>query len=257
MKEYRQVVSNQFYKEKVKHITLSSGHNRKTVYCITEKDQLWGWGYNGTHMLGNGSNQSVFEPILLFDGKPVKRIFTTSNGHYGTTFILDGNDELWVTGYTGVGQSSTGSSGTYVKDENGTLGKWGRVKGLNPDIEKNIIDIHFATGSTNEGNRNHTSVYLHYQDKHGFGKLMVCGYNAFGQLGLHHNNEVTTFTSLPYAPRNITRVYPFQNVYERGRLYITDEDDTLWFTGATSWWERGSGQGVHSINSLQRVAGLH
>ena len=65
----KQVTLNGFGNENVKSFTISSDSATKTVYVITENNQLWGWGYNGVYQLGLNHHNKTSTPTILFGGR--------------------------------------------------------------------------------------------------------------------------------------------------------------------------------------------
>ena len=60
--------------------------------CVTETNQLWGWGFNDKFQLGLGDQAMRQEPTLIMDG--IKSVFTNE----GQTYVIKQDDTLWAWG---------------------------------------------------------------------------------------------------------------------------------------------------------------
>ena len=237
----KQVTLNNFGNENVKSFTISSDHHTKTVYVITENNQLWGWGYNGLYQLGLNHTNSTTTPTILFGGRKVKRVWAT-RGHYGSAFLQDEDNNIWACGANGTGQCGVGTT-SHLK-------VWTRVPSL--DIVKNsIIDI-----KTDGDNGQHTSVHV-LATYNGRNQIFNCGYNGVGQLGQGHYTNIKTFQRMPYGPRNIVDFYIShgENSWEQV-LFLKDDSSNIWITGACHYYmtgDPGSGNNQPRYNTPVRL----
>tara|TARA_B110000495_G_C22944020_1_gene552535 strand:- start:191 stop:1267 length:1077 start_codon:yes stop_codon:yes gene_type:complete len=229
---YKQITRNQFGNETVKSFIVSADYHTKTVYCITNKNQLWGWGYNGLGQLAQGNDTNLKEPKMIFTGGTVKRVWAT-RGHYTSVYVLDSNNKLWACGYNNQGQLGIGN---VTRQKTWKLVSWGAGDSLAKG--ENIIDIH-----TNMRNDGHTSVYIHYKEHGtGKGKIKVAGRNNEGQLGLGNKvANITTFRSIPYGPDDIDKVHVCHGEEEyAATLFVTDKSGTLYVCGKENYYMTGS-----------------
>ena len=149
--------------------------------ALTADGSVWAWGYNGSGQLGDGTTTARTLPVQVRDagGTPLAGIVAVAAGQYHS-LALRADGTLWAWGYNGNGQLGNGgttgaTSAQRVQDANGAdivgIGRiaagWGHSLALRTD-----------------------------------GKVLVWGYNGYGQLG--DGTGTSRYRPVPAIDRNGT-----------------------------------------------------
>ena len=145
-------------------------------YALFDNGNLWMWGWGGQGQLGVGNTTSRFIPVLSttnvvrFYSHPSQDSRDDDNSHY---FVLKTDGKVYGTGYNGFGQLGLGNT----TQQN----SWVEI----PAIGTNPIGV-WPLGSYTG------ATFVQKSD----GSIWVCGYGAYGQLGLGNTtSENSTLTN--------------------------------------------------------------
>ena len=193
---------NSFTNTGIKASKITSG---TTHLCIQKEDgTVWGTGYNAYGQLGLGdtNNRTSFEQLFtdVSESGIVKSISAGANA----TFIVDLNDELYVTGLNGNGQLGLGdTTDRHSFTDTGLT------------VKKAYCGYYASAIITNDNS------------------LFVTGYNGNGQLGLGDTNDRHSFTDTGLEALT----------WSCGGYHslIVKPDYTVWGTGDNDQGELGVG----------------
>ena len=180
---------------------------------LTQANQLFMCGYNEYGQLGLGDN----EPRFTFTAVPwpaeqgrIQQVIA-GGAH---TLVLTQDNRLWVCGLNNNGQLGLGD-----KEPRATFTAvpWSAERGC---IRQVIVGA------------NHTVVLTQAN------RLWVCGYNAFGQLGLGDKEPRATFTAVPW-PEDRGRIQ--QVIADGTHTLVLTQNNRLWVCGANDSGQLGLG----------------
>lgn len=198
-------------------LKISTGLNAVSVYALNSAGQLWTWGYNYFGQLGLGDNVDKTSPVLSRSN--VKDFWVSSGSHHPQAYVLGTNNLLYSTGC-----NSWGTLGLGDKNHRNT---WTQVS-LSSSISGNITDMCIAENYT---------TWILYQDSSGKGKLLSCGYNGYGQLGLGDATERTTFQSIIHAPYDVKEIWATSHGgFHLSSLHVKDSNSKLWVVGRANFF---------------------
>lgn len=145
-------------------------------FALTSNGELYGWGYNPTGQLGDGTTSAVGHPKLIAN-QVVEVYDHPSMGEYpvdnNRLFIKKTDNKIYATGFNGNGQLGVGDT------TNRTT--FTEVTSLGTNTVK-IFPIGCNGGQT----------FALKSD----GTIWACGYNGQGQLGVGNTTNLTTFTNV-------------------------------------------------------------
>nr|QBK90288.1 MAG: F-box and regulator of chromosome condensation repeat protein [Pithovirus LCPAC102] len=200
---YKVCQSDLFWQQKLKH---ESNNTNELIPFIKDKmeqmyinyNTLWGFGSNVYGKLGKIGDEyinNINVPIKIHTNIRVKKV---SHG-VNHTIIIDKNDVLWSLGFGNVGQLGLGNNidnkniYTKLKFEH-------KVKSVSCGFEHNML--------------------IDENDE-----LWGFGYNAYGQLGLGHNENINIPTKIPFN-------YKVKIISCGGNhTMIIDKNNELWSFG--------------------------
>lgn len=184
-------------------------------------DMLYGWGYNAQRQLGLDNVTEQSKAVMLLTN--VEKFFGRTTAYASAFAIRNGigssgrvyNNELWVAGDNMRGQ--LGVVGDNVE--------WQKVS--HPDWSNGIESVY---GSSDDySKRNHTFTIV---KPVGLNTLYGTGDNSQGQLGLGHNNDITTFTKINFPVSSpILDIECGYRVSVGGYTFIHTADSSLYHTG--------------------------
>jgi alpha-tubulin suppressor-like RCC1 family protein len=226
-----------------------------TFVLLTNGD-LYGCGYNGYGMLGQGdtAQRNILTKIELPEGAGIITDLTCGEGWEGyvSVHVLDSNGDIYSCGYNAYGQLGNGNTtqqNTFVK----------------VSLTPTFVKIYSSC-----------SRYISFYAIDNIGRLWVCGYNIYGQLGTEDNlsknilTEVDTINAIVTA--NFEAVLAGTNVKvthvactssgSYGMALILLSDGRLYSTGRNEYGQLGMGQTgvpladiVTAQNTFQLVTG--
>jgi alpha-tubulin suppressor-like RCC1 family protein len=150
---------------------IDSGIHGSQAYALFNSGNLWMWGYNGRGALGVGNTTDVYYlPVLSTTN--VSKFYShpsqdARNDAYTHFMILKTDGKVYATGYNGFGQLGLGNT----TDRS----SWTEVTGAGTN-PRNVWVLGNYTSST----------VIEKSD----GSIWICGYNAFGQLGLGNTTQI-------------------------------------------------------------------
>ena len=205
----------------VAKLKISSGLNAVSVYALNTAGQLWVWGYNGFGQLGTGDKVNKHSPVLSRSN--VKDFWVSSGSHHPQAYVLGTNNLLYA-----AGANDWGTLGLGDKTDRDT---WTQVP-LSSSISGNITDMCMAENYT---------TWILYQDSSGKGKLLGCGYNGYGQLGLGNDTSITSFESIKHAPYDVKEIWATSfpvsgSGFSRANLHVKDSNSKLWVVGYSNYY---------------------
>ena len=190
------------------------------VLAIDKSQKLWGWGFNSSGQLGDGtSKNNRLSPVQIkVDFNPMQ--LSMGNAH---TLAIDENGKLWSWGYNHYGQ----------------LGDGTKIDKISP--VKIDIDIKFTQVST--GNMHSLAI-----DENG--NLWSWGYNHYGQLGDNTKIDKTEPIQIE-IPKKFVQVSAGQN-----HTIAIDSEGNLWTWGLNSNGQLGDGTTEDKISPIQIKTGI-
>ena len=176
---------------------------------LLQKDgSLWGWGFNGSGQLGDGTFTTKSTLTRIGTGKDWRFVTTKGNSSYGIK--IDGT--LWAWGNNGIGQLGDGTTTT-------------RNTPIQIGTDRNWVRI--AAGAN------------HVLGIKSDGSLWAWGYNYAGQLG----DE--SFVN-KYAPTQIGTARDWASISAGGtHSAAVKTDGTLWMWGYNAQGQLGDGTNVN------------
>jgi hypothetical protein len=210
--------------------------------CLDNSDKLWGWGYNGTGLLGISNAGTItysyvplalnlisFPEISPNDITGVTNMWCTSNTSNSDagvniikTYDINGIINYYYAGPNDLGYSGMGAGQKII---------W--TKMFNPTIPPfdgtyEIINFYFGSGV----NRNSNFVIA---KKNNIWSLWATGYNSHGELGIGNTTDKTNWTSVPFVSdkvKMISNICPsYKYAQTGGQTYILLTDGSLYFAG--------------------------
>ena len=176
---------------------ITSPHNDKTVYAITENGELYAWGKNKHGQVGNGTlDKRVKRPAKVTLAGNIKEIITGS-----TVYIITENGELYAWGKNNCGQVGNGTL-----DECVTIPAKVEIAG---SVKKIITSYNGSTAYAITEN----------------GELYAWGKNKHGQVGNGTLDECITIPAKVEIAGNVKEVIPSYNgkavyaIMENGGFY--------------------------------------
>ena len=198
-----------------------TGDSESTVFARTSDDQIYGWGYNASGVLGQNNTTHYFRPVLIPGWNPATNgglrqwHVSGSNGSIAA-YILDGNGYMWHSGYNGYGNAG----GTDTTNHQG-----GWVKSTaNPG--GNIVDIWplWWNGYNTTWMRDDS------------GNTWTCGYGAnYFVNGTGTNSTVYPPTQLDKV-KNLKHVIVFGSYSNTGMVMFLQDDGKLLSTGYNNYY---------------------
>lgn len=259
-------------------VSPNSGANTDGHMGAVRNGQLYMWGYGNQGQLGNGSADQANTPILIntgaLAGKTITKVYTHT--HYGYTFVIDSNRDVYATGYNVEGQLGLGdytNRNTFAK-----------VLGIKAD---DIILSHgsnasssyiingttlYSTGDNNVGQLGHgnltkrntflavpgvsaktVSVGGHRSANvvclQTDGTVKVWGHNNRGQLGLGNTTNRSSPVTLTAAGNDVVKALTHDNY---GYTAILKADGTIYTAGYNGHGQLGVGDTTNR-NTLTKI----
>ena len=259
-------------------VSPNSGANTDGHMGAVRNGQLYMWGYGNQGQLGNGSADQANTPILIntgaLAGKTITKVYTHT--HYGYTFVIDSNRDVYATGYNVEGQLGLGdytNRNTFAK-----------VPGIKAD---DIILSHgsnasssyiingttlYSTGDNNVGQLGHgnltkrntflavpgvsaktVSVGGHRSANvvclQTDGTVKVWGHNNRGQLGLGNTTNRSSPVTLTAAGNDVVKALTHDNY---GYTAILKADGTIYTAGYNGHGQLGVGDTTNR-NTLTKI----
>jgi alpha-tubulin suppressor-like RCC1 family protein len=204
-------------------LKISTGLNAVSVYALNSAGQLWVWGYNYYGQLGTGDNLDKHSPVLSRSN--VKDFWVSSGSNKPHAFVLGTDNILYSTGRNINGQLGLGD-----KTQRNT---WTQVP-LSSSISGNITDMCMAE---------QYCTWILYQDSSGRGKLLSCGYNGHGQLGLGDTTGRETFQPITHAPYDVKEIWAtsYPGGFHLSSLHVKDSNSKLWVVGYPNYYIHDTG----------------
>ena len=196
-------------------VTTNINNDVKQIFCgnshtfiIKIDGSVWGCGWNVYGQLGlnDTTNRTTFTKVTTNINNDVKQI-DCGNSH---TFIIKIDGSVWGCGYNNKGQLGLGDTTNRTTFTQVTTN-------INNDVKQ------VACGGA------HTFILKND------GSVWGCGYNIYGQLGLSHTNDITTFTKLG---TNINSEV-IQIACGYNHTFIIKIDGSVWACGRNNYGQLG------------------
>ena len=200
-------------KEKITDVKTGYYHS----IALTEKGEVYTWGYNGNGQLGNGTREDSLVPVKVAGLKNVTKV----NAYKYMTIALTQNGEVYVWG-SGYGAKPVKLNFTRkIIDVSGNLVLAENRKAYNLDetksYGKDLIKV--------------VAGYNHYLGLSSDGEVYAWGSNSYGQLGNGNNTSSSTAVKVvtPDGKSNMTNIVDIS----AGDSYsiITDKDGKVYTFG--------------------------
>ncbi|GAB6029092.1 RCC1 and BTB domain-containing protein 2 [Chamberlinius hualienensis] len=206
----------------IKHFAYGSGPH---VLALTNAGEVYGWGHNANHQIGNGTMPSnVLLPILISANLLEKKVTEIACGsHHSLALTQDGEVFSW-------GQNNYGQCG-YNSTQNQTTPR--KVSSI---IAGRCV-ISIVCGQTSS---------MCVMDN---GEVYSWGYNGTGQLGTGNN----TNQSMPTKVVNLNGIVIVKIVCGYAHALALSDEGVLYGWGASSYGQLGNGSKAN-IAAPQRVA---
>lgn len=162
----------------------------------------------GIHTGSSGNNGSTRNPVLTIDDVELVAFDTYE---YPAAYVMKTDKTLWATGYNGHGNLGIGSTSA--------SSSWAQMDMRNFMSDEIPIKI-FCNG------QNSHNVFGCLTNK---GRVLVCGYNGYGQLGLGHSSYRTILE--PVICREFIVDAIFQGYERYMNLNVLLEDGQMLSTG--------------------------
>ena len=185
--------------------------------ALTEKGEVYTWGYNGNGQLGNGTREDSLVPVKVTGLKNVTKV----NAYKYMTIALTQNGEVyaWGSGYgakpvkLNFTRKIIDVSGNLVLAENRKAYNLDETKSYGKDLIKVVAGYNHYLGLTSDG------------------EVYAWGSNSYGQLGNGNNTSSSTAVKVvtPDGKSNITNIVDIS----AGDSYsiITDKDGKVYTFG--------------------------
>ena len=200
-------------KEKITDVKTGYYHS----IALTEKGEVYTWGYNGNGQLGNGTREDSLVPVKVTGLKNVTKV----NAYKYMTIALTQNGEVYAWG-SGYGAKPVKLNFTRkIIDVSGNLVLAENRKAYNLDETKSYVKdlIKVVAG------------YNHYLGLTSDGEVYAWGSNSYGQLGNGNNTSSSTAVKVvtPDGKSNMTNIVDIS----AGDSYsiITDKDGKVYTFG--------------------------
>ena len=185
--------------------------------ALTEKGEVYTWGYNGNGQLGNGTREDSLVPVKVTGLKNVTKV----NAYKYMTIALTQNGEVyaWGSGYgakpvkLNFTRKIIDVSGNLVLAENRKAYNLDETKSYGKDLIKVVAGYNHYLGLTSDG------------------EVYAWGSNSYGQLGNGNNTSSSTAVKVvtPDGKSNMTNIVDIS----AGDSYsiITDKDGKVYTFG--------------------------
>ena len=185
--------------------------------ALTEKGEVYTWGYNGNGQLGNGTREDSLVPVKVTGLKNVTKV----NAYKYMTIALTQNGEVyaWGSGYgakpvkLNFTRKIIDVSGNLVLAENRKAYNLDETKSYGKDLIKVVCGYNHYLGLTSDG------------------EVYAWGSNSYGQLGNGNNTSSSTAVKVvtPDGKSNMTNIVDIS----AGDSYsiITDKDGKVYTFG--------------------------
>ena len=217
-----------------------AGSYYTAVFGIDTSGSLWTWGYNSLGRLGVGdtTNRSTPTHVNAFGGVGVSKVHGGISGPnaYGHTVALLANGKVYAWGYNNYGQLGLGNLTNFDTPQ--------EITALGTD-NVDIVTVGGQYGVT----------YVQKTD----GRILACGYNAYGQLG---DGTTTSKSSFVQARASRQSISPIRQLCPVGHattsgLAVLDEDGLIEFVGYNSNGNAGIGNGSASTTMSRVLTNPH
>ena len=200
-------------KEKITDVKTGYYHS----IALTEKGEVYTWGYNGNGQLGNGTREDSLVPVKVTGLKNVTKV----NAYKYMTIALTQNGEVyaWGSGYgakpvkLNFTRKIIDVSGNLVLAENRKAYNLDETKSYGKDLIKVVAGYNHYLGLTSDG------------------EVYAWGSNSYGQLGNGNNTSSSTAVKVvtPDGKSNMTNIVDIS----AGDSYsiITDKDGKVYTFG--------------------------
>ena len=203
--------------------------------ALTEKGEVYTWGYNGYGQLGNGTSENSTTPVKVTGLKNVAKI----DAYKYMTIVSTQNGEVYVWG-RGYGKTPVklnfsrkiiDVSGNLVLAENRKAYNLDETKSYGKDLIKVVAGYNHYLGLTSDG------------------EVYAWGSNSYGQLGNGNNTSSSTAVKVvtPDGKSNMTNIVDIS----AGDSYsiITDKDGKVYTFG--NYGDYRTANTVHSNKPVE------
>lgn len=191
-------------------------------FAVTSGGQLYGWGYQGYYVFGNGKASGYLESqTLLTNISDVKKVA----GSWTNVYVLKNDGTLWVMGAGSSGSLGLGAAGGNAQTPT-------RITGF--PAGRTVIDV---------DSRYYGGIAL-LDD----GTVWTWGYNAHGACGLGHTRAVNSPTQVP-GIFTATAVY---SGWYNSSAVLADGTAKVWGKGAYY----NLGNGATALSSVPVALGV-
>ena len=200
-------------KEKITDVKTGYYHS----IALTEKGEVYTWGYNGNGQLGNGTREDSLVPVKVTGLENITKV----NAYKYMTIALTQNGEVyaWGSGYgakpvkLNFTRKIIDVSGNLVLAENRKAYNLDETKSYGKDLIKVVAGYNHYLGLTSDG------------------EVYAWGSNSYGQLGNGNNTSSSTAVKVvtPDGKSNMTNIVDIS----AGDSYsiITDKDGKVYTFG--------------------------
>ena len=200
-------------KEKITDVKTGYYHS----IALTEKGEVYTWGYNGNGQLGNGTREDSLVPVKVTGLENIAKV----NAYKYMTIALTQNGEVyaWGSGYgakpvkLNFTRKIIDVSGNLVLAENRKAYNLDETKSYGKDLIKVVAGYNHYLGLTSDG------------------EVYAWGSNSYGQLGNGNNTSSSTAVKVvtPDGKSNMTNIVDIS----AGDSYsiITDKDGKVYTFG--------------------------
>ncbi|XP_054159354.1 RCC1 and BTB domain-containing protein 2-like isoform X2 [Oppia nitens] len=197
------------------------------VCALTASGELYTWGHNTYHQLGNGNTNPSSTPLLVTSNLMGKRVIDVFCGSYHTLVLTD-DGEVYAWGQNNCGQIGSGSTTNQPTPRKVTAGIGSRT----------VVAI--ACGQI---------CSMAVLDS---GEVFSWGYNGNGQLGLGTNANQPN----PMRVTNLNGVVIQKVVCGNAHTLLLSDDGTIYAFGSNSYGQLGTGSKSNQTAPIKVAANL-
>lgn len=251
---------------------ISVGGSVRHVAYLKKDGTVYGAGFNNEGQLALEIDERYYSFTQIAGATVPKGIKSLCVPHGNQTFIIDENDDLYVTGFNASkGILGLGDGGINIVVQNGFVKSAENVKAVSVGagyamLLKNDNTL-WATGGSRDGlfglgpehvkkeyrswvkiadnvktmSAGGTASYIIYNDN----TLWTAGSNTFGQLGNGTNNHSSEWVKMADNVKDVRAGEAF--------VLVLYNDDTLWGCGSSGSGQLGNGWASGYVTTLSKI----